>query len=266
LKQWGCYDKNKAPINPQTGGYANADTPATWGSYDDSVTAMEKYSSCRGIGFQFETAPEYTLRVSGIDLYHVIREDGTIEPFAASIVELMNFYTELSPRGTGLHILCFTQMENIGKNNRRPEQYIEMYNHRHYFTIIGKIYGEPVLIQERTLQFRQVYEQYFQKTDVGVPARLIPFNGGTYVNNVPDKELWNRMFQSKNGAEILDLYNGKTGKYSYDDSRADLALCSYLAYCTGCNTEQMDRMFKSSGLIRPKWNEKHSIEEKLMER
>ena len=53
---------------------------------------MEKYSSCRGIGFQFETAPEYTLRVSGIDLYHVIREDGTIEPFAASIVELMNFY------------------------------------------------------------------------------------------------------------------------------------------------------------------------------
>ncbi len=45
-------------------------------------------------------------RITGIDLDNVIREDGTLEPFALEIINLMNSYTEISPSGTGIHILC----------------------------------------------------------------------------------------------------------------------------------------------------------------
>ena len=68
-----------------------------------------------GLGFEFGNFSSGTLRVSGIDLDHVIREDGTLEEFAAEIVEQMNSYTEYSPSGTGLHILCKTAIKDIGR-------------------------------------------------------------------------------------------------------------------------------------------------------
>ena len=40
-------------------------------------------------------------------------------------------------------------------------------------------------------------------------------------------------------------------------SEADLALCNALAFWTGKDASRMDRIFRSSGLFRPKWDEKH---------
>lgn len=53
------------------------------------------------------------------------------------------------------------------------------------------------------------------------------------------------------------MYDGNwQGKYN-SQSEADQALCNYLAFWTGCNAEQMDRLFRSGGLMRPKWDELH---------
>ena len=59
-----------------------------------------------------------TLRVSGIDFDNVIHEDGTLEPFAEEIVGIMDNYTEYSPSGTGLHILCETVLKDIGRKRK----------------------------------------------------------------------------------------------------------------------------------------------------
>jgi len=36
-----------------------------------------------------------------------------------------------------------------------------------------------------------------------------------------------------------------------------MALCSLLAFWTGGDAEQMDCLFRESGLVRPKWDEQH---------
>ena len=68
-----------------------------------------------GLGIEFGNLPSGTLRVSGIDLDHVIRENGTLEAFAAEIVEMMKSDTEYSPSRTGIHILCKTAVKDIGR-------------------------------------------------------------------------------------------------------------------------------------------------------
>lgn len=36
-----------------------------------------------------------------------------------------------------------------------------------------------------------------------------------------------------------------------------MSMCLKLAFWTGKNREQMDRLFRQSGLYRPKWDERH---------
>jgi primase-polymerase (primpol)-like protein len=55
------------------------------------------------------------------------------------------------------------------------------------------------------------------------------------------------------GDRILALWRGDTSAYGDDHSRADQALCCHLAFWTNYDAERIDRMFRRSGLMRPKW-------------
>ena len=69
-----------------------------------------------GLRFAFGIFEPETLRESGgIDLDHVVNDNWELEPFAEEIVTLMNSYTEYSPSGKGLHILCKTVLNDIGR-------------------------------------------------------------------------------------------------------------------------------------------------------
>jgi primase-polymerase (primpol)-like protein len=59
-----------------------------------------------------------------------------------------------------------------------------------------------------------------------------------------------------NGAKFGALYRGSTSGYE-SQSEADMALCSLLAFWTGGDARQMDRLFRASGLMRGKWDEQH---------
>jgi hypothetical protein len=64
------------------------------------------------------------------------------------------------------------------------------------------------------------------------------------------------MMQSKNGATIKTLWDG-SGRA--DQSAGDLALCNYLAFWVGGpDTDAIDRLFRQSGRMRDKWDERHS--------
>jgi hypothetical protein len=62
---------------------------------------------------------------------------------------------------------------------------------------------------------------------------------------------------ARNGHKFSQLWGGDTSAHQNDHSAADLALCHHLAFWTGCNAEQMDRLFRRSQLLRPKWDEVH---------
>jgi len=64
------------------------------------------------------------------------------------------------------------------------------------------------------------------------------------------------MSRSKNGAALDALWRGDTSGHEGDDSAADMALCNILAFWTGKNAGETDRLFRQSGLMRPKWDER----------
>ena len=80
--------KKKIPFNPVTGVPAKAGQPATWASFEDAVNAYEN-GGYDGIGFEFNKNG-----VVGIDLDHVITDDGSLSAEAVEIVAILNSYTE----------------------------------------------------------------------------------------------------------------------------------------------------------------------------
>ncbi len=265
LRQWVSYCRvwnagkgryDKLPINPHDGSNAKANDARTWGMFDDARRyAVENgfTGNAGGIGFEFANG------YAGIDLDDVIVAGGTLKPFAAEVVRTMESYTEYSPSGEGLHILFKLNepLSEFGTHRRNDELGIEMYDSGRFFTVTGNVYGEARPVSERTEAVRKVYAKYLAKSQSqGVEKVLSDVSEGVNLEGLSGNDLLERMFNSLHGAEIRGLYKGDVSGYGEDDSCADLALCSYLAFWTNNDLQMMDSLFRKSGLMRSKWDEK----------
>lgn len=260
LRQWVCFKfvdrdnglKGKVPVDPKTGKNAKANDASTWGSYEEAIQGLMLYD-LDGIGFEFANG------VFGVDLDHVI-ENGQLSPEAKDIVETMQSYTEYSPSGTGLHILC---RGSIPEGDRRNGA-IEIYEAGRFFTVTGKHYpGTPLEALERTQEAAKVYKKYIYREPDKKPVQR-PGEAAKVTES--DTELLEKMFNSKNGAEIKALYNGDMSAQDNDHSAADLALVRHLAYWTNGDAERIDKLFRSSKLMRPKWDNGYNYGKKTIEK
>jgi putative DNA primase/helicase len=87
------------PIDPRTGHEATSTDPETWTDFETAQAAVRRWRG-DGAGFVFTRTDPFV----GIDLDHVI-ENGRLTDWAKSIVHTLASYTEVSPSGTGLHII-----------------------------------------------------------------------------------------------------------------------------------------------------------------
>jgi primase-polymerase (primpol)-like protein len=72
-----------------------------------------------------------------------------------------------------------------------------------------------------------------------------------------DEELLLRARNARNGAKFTALFDEADLKaHRGDDSSADMALCCMLTFWSQDRT-QLDRFFRTSRLMRPKWDEIH---------
>ncbi|HEX7361371.1 MAG TPA: hypothetical protein VF283_12845, partial [Bryobacteraceae bacterium] len=69
-----------------------------------------------------------------------------------------------------------------------------------------------------------------------------------------DEELMERAKSARNGDRFRRLWEGDISDYDNDHSRADLALCGILAFWCRGDIARIDRLFRSSGLMRDKWD------------
>jgi putative DNA primase/helicase len=83
----------------------------------------------------------------GVDLDKCLDpETGEIESWAQEIVGELSSYTEISPSGTGVHVLVRAELPD-GRNRKGQ---IEMYDHGRYFTMSGKhLSGTSRIIEYR---------------------------------------------------------------------------------------------------------------------
>jgi hypothetical protein len=75
-----------------------------------------------------------------------------------------------------------------------------------------------------------------------------------------DEEVIRRAAACSYGPAFTALLAGDTSAYGGDESAADLALCGYLAFWCGNDAAQIDRIFRRSGLFRPKWESRRGHE------
>ena len=92
------------------------------------------------------------------------------------------------------------------------------------------------------------------------PSPDDPGPGGTAPLGTPacsDRELVERARGARNGHVFDRLWRGDLSLHGGDHSRADAALVAHLWWWTGGDAQRTDRLFRQSGLMRPKWDEVH---------
>ena len=100
----------KIPLDPHT--LRPSNSPDSCADYQfaanrlaDAHASINGVGACPdGLGFRFDW--DASAPFAFVDLDHCRnRETGEIEPWALAIISRLNSYTEVSPSGTGLHIL-----------------------------------------------------------------------------------------------------------------------------------------------------------------
>src|SRR5215204_4692565 len=254
LRQWLVWRSEerdgkptKIPYSPLTGQRASSTTPETWTGYQEAVRACKEHGY-GGIGFVF--TPEDDL--CGVDLDGCLDpETGEIEPWAQEIIEELDSYTEISPSGTGVHILVRGELPE-GRNRKGR---FEAYDRGRYFTVTGKhLAGTPQSIESRQEALQSVVRRVFGEENTNGQTK--PVAAPEPVDNgLSDSEVLQKALAASNGARFSRLWNGDTSGYG-SPSEADLALCGMLAFWTGGDATRIDTLFRQSGLYRKKWDRK----------
>lgn len=133
LDQWVGWNSTKFPVNVRIGNKAEVDNPNTWSPFEVVRKAVEggKY---KGAGFVLTEDDPYVI----IDLDHVIDlETGEILPWAQTIIDQMDSYTEISQSGTGIHII----IKGKKPGNKCKHGDVEIYDCKRYFALTGNLWG-----------------------------------------------------------------------------------------------------------------------------
>lgn len=257
LPQWICWrlepdpknDKpRKVPYDPKTGRKASSTNPQSWATLAQALAAKDKYLFT-GVGFVFTEVGG----IVGVDIDHCRNEDGSFNETAQAILDKAPSYTEISPSGSGLHIFFRGTMP--GKGNKNSTSGVEMYASARYFTMTGnQLEGTPDTIADGSAALPWIHENYIAKKKADRKAKV---KKAARTVSLTDEQVLEKAAASQNGEEFTALWEGRwDGKFG-SQSEADLSLCCSLAFWTGKNKEQMDRLFRQSKLFREKWDKIH---------
>lgn len=244
--------KTKMPYNPANGDRAKINDLRTFADFKTTLVtyAMGGYD---GIGIAVGSG------IGAFDIDHCIREDGTLNDTADTVLSIFpTAYVEKSPSGKGLrgffHVpedyVYDKTVYYINNRNKGLEVYMPGATNR-FVTVTGDVYrtGEipndetamTTLLDSLMKRNKQVQQTHFQHHSYLDDEAVI-----AHASEASNSEKFKKLF----AGEWEDLYGSQ--------SDADMALLSILAFWCGCDEEQMDRIFRTSGLMRPKWDRKQA--------
>ena len=270
--------------------YAKANDSSTWSTFEDACRNIDYRT---GIGFEIGDSSNGTHSgLCCIDLDHVI--DSSSDFFSHKAGEIIGLfgdtYSEYSPSGTGVHI--WTLAEPPAEHPKKKNG-IEIYSDKRFITMTGKSFGEVYPIrqkQEEVMTLLRDYMEYTQAPTLDTAPQTAQASAGENTSPSPVVET------KTDGEIIWEALNGNDGKtfavlyhryhkgdavnalldsrqcwseeealsvrerilnsYDGDDSDMDFALTRILDKSTKGNREQTDRIFRTSDLLRDKWDKK----------
>ena len=245
----------KVPYNPRTGGRAQSTNPATFAPLDTALAVLGQYDGL-GVGIFGH--------VGAFDIDHCIDDciddNGELSPLAFDVMDTIKGYTEYSPSGHGLRILFKAAGFQYDKaryyiNNQKLglEIYIAGCTNK-FVTVTGNALTPGLEIEEHGEQLAAVLEKYMVRTKM---KKTTPPSASSGPVELDDVALIEKAKKGRNGEQFAALWAGDTSSYQ-SQSEADMALCNWLAWWTNKDAARMDRLFRSSGLMREKWDRRQS--------
>lgn len=257
--RWVCWrylerhDKStKCPVSATKGGNASSTDSATWGTFDQALAAMRRCTDLDGVGYVFSTADPF----AGIDLDGCIDAAGEPKSWAKPILDQLSSYSEISPSGRGVKVFIRASKPGPRCKTGYLDGAIEMYDRDRFFTVTGQcLHDPPKDVSERQAVIDALYAQVFGSVaNLPTPPPDPSENGQVCLD---DNEIIRLACASKrSGAKFASLWAGLWNEYFNSHSEADSSVVFTLAFYTK-DRGQIDRIFRRSGLMRDKWDERH---------
>lgn len=218
-KRDGSVKVTKVPHNPKTGKPASTNRPETWATFDDACEAllMDSYT---GIGFVFTADDPFI----GVDLDNCFDEAGNLRDDARRAVGELQSFTERSPSGKGLHIICKGDLPGTGHCDNKAGR--EMYQEGRFFTITADVVEGLGTVKAGGAALETLYSDWFGQsasTDASHTVddlKLDPEAPLVSLDDMPIGEDWKALVRDGEG---LERYTDSAG--SPDRSAALLAVC-----------------------------------------
>ena len=231
--------ETKIPYSAKYDGRASSTNPKTWSTYELAQRKLSE-NPTEFNGLSLAISREHSLIF--IDIDHCVDEEGHFSDIASEIIDqCRGQFVELSQSGLGVHIIA---KGTIPRNFKNSKFGVEMYSEKRFCAMTGDAIftNEPC---ENQSQIDDIFERYKTSKPEIKPVR----SQNIALNN---SDNWVIEQASKRG-RFKDLYTGNWSYMYESQSEADLSLCMILAFWCNCNIEQIDRVFRTSGLYRPKW-------------
>ena len=248
---WNLENRKGRPTKPlyradDPGRYADSTDPTTWSDWPTALAAHEN-GKADGVGW----VPDADIVGVDLDKCRDV-ETGETQAWAQSIIDQFNSYTEVTPSQTGYRIYVRARM----MGDRRRNGPVEIYQGGggRYFTVTGAhLDGTPTTIEPRQDELDAVCAEHLPEKP-STPQAQPELRAGATID-LPDAELLDRAKAAKNGAAFTQLWDGDASDHA-SHSEADLALANHLAFWTDRDAGRMDVLFRKSGLMREKWDDR----------
>jgi putative DNA primase/helicase len=226
---------------------ASSKDPATWTSFDNALKCKGFIPGAEGLGFMFDGT------FTGIDLDHCLINDNvapSTTDLAIDVAKILRSYTEVTPSGTGLHIIVDGIIEH--GNCKNQDGTIEFYTKERFFTFTGdRVLNSPDIVKNID-GLTEVFKKYVDNQQNPIQSNIIQHNP---TDPVDVTIVMDRIKKCINYDEILSLLLGDTSSCGDDWSKAEFKLCKHLAFFSGRDKDVMDQIVRGSGLMRDKWDE-----------
>lgn len=252
--QWVCWRletrdgrPTKVPYSPVSAWPALSNKASSWGSFDLAAALLVACWELQGLGYVFSADDPYC----GVDFDHCVDPgSGEVAPWASKWVTRLNSYTEFSPSGSGLHVILRGSLSGKG----RKRNGIEIYDRGRFFTVTGRpLTGMALTVTEPEAELEELYRSLARKASLVFKDRLAQRKA--IGPELPDAAVINAILASSRRIKFQQLWAGYWEARYGSQSEADLALTGMLSEHVGNNPTQIDRLFRQSGLFRPKWDE-----------
>ena len=266
-KQWVLWKKEmvkgkltKIPYQ-NTAQKAATTRPEEWQTFEEAKDWLEKFpGQFNGIGYVF------TNGIVGIDLDYCFKPDGSLKDWATDTLKRFPGYVEYSQSGAGLHCLIECDVEFTGAKTYmltpegEEDGHIERYVTKRFFAVTGKVFGDYKDFKTFPAEEFLNWHNSFEKKGGKKAEKKAEDFDYSFDNLIPeDQKIIETMRRSKNGEKFIALYdNGDWAAYFPPKSQneADMSLVSSLMFFCRNNTEAVDRIFRTSKLMRDKWERK----------